>query len=220
MRKKIVAVIPVRKGSERVKDKCVKPFANTSLLEYKINALKKVPEIDGIVVNTDSEIAIEIALKNNVDFHIRDAFFASSECPANDYFHYLGETTECEIIAYTPVTSPFIKPETFSKCIRSYSYEKNASIVTASIVKEFLWRGGEPLNFQLDRHPKSQELNDISAINFGLCLLPRTTLIEFRSVIGPRPIIYNVSHLEGFDIDTELDFFVAEQIYIKSIQDK
>ena len=42
---KITAVIPIRKGSERIKDKNLKPFGDTTLLENKIQILKKVSEI-------------------------------------------------------------------------------------------------------------------------------------------------------------------------------
>lgn len=216
---KITAVIPIRKGSERVKDKNIKPFGDTSLLEFKINALKKVKEIDEIIVNTDSEVAIEVAIKNGVGFHQREPYYASSECSANDYFWYLGEHTDCDIVAYTPVTSPFIKPETFSKCINQFDDALNRSIVTASIVKEFLWRGDKPLNFSLDKHPKSQELTDVQAINFGLCLLRKETLVKYRTIIGPNPQIFTVSHVEGLDIDTPLDFFIAEQVYHKMKED-
>ena len=212
---KITAVIPIRKGSIRVVDKNVKTFCDTNLLEYKINALKKVSQISEIVVNTDSEIAIEIAKKNGVRYHVRESFYASSECPANDYFWYLGEHTQSDLIAYTPVTSPFIQPDTFKKCIEEFDFAEDRSIVTASIVKEFLWKGESPLNFSLDHHPKSQELTDILAINFGLCLLSRETLIKYKTIIGPNPKIHTVSHIEGLDIDTSLDFFIAEQVYKK-----
>lgn len=57
---KITAVIPIRSGSQRVKDKNLRPFANTSLMENKIDALLKVPELTSVVVNTNSEEAIDI----------------------------------------------------------------------------------------------------------------------------------------------------------------
>lgn len=57
---KITAVIPIRSGSQRVKDKNLRPFANTTLMENKIEMLLKVPELDSIIVNTNSEEAIEI----------------------------------------------------------------------------------------------------------------------------------------------------------------
>ena len=57
---KITAVIPIRSGSQRVKDKNLRPFAGTTLMENKIEMLLNVPELDSIVVNTNSEQAIEI----------------------------------------------------------------------------------------------------------------------------------------------------------------
>lgn len=57
---KITAVIPIRKGSQRVKDKNLRPFADTTLLELKIQNLLEVPELDEIIVNTNSEEAIDV----------------------------------------------------------------------------------------------------------------------------------------------------------------
>lgn len=60
---KITAVIPIRSGSQRVKDKNLRSFANTTLMENKIEMLLNVPELDSIVVNTNSEEAIGIVKK-------------------------------------------------------------------------------------------------------------------------------------------------------------
>lgn len=61
---KITAVIPIRTGSQRVKDKNLRPFGDTNLMELKIQNLLKVPELDSIIVNTNSEDAIDIIKKN------------------------------------------------------------------------------------------------------------------------------------------------------------
>ena len=61
-REKIIAMVPVRKGSQRIKNKNFKPFANKkNLLTIKLEVLKQVELIDDIVVSTDSEEAIQIA---------------------------------------------------------------------------------------------------------------------------------------------------------------
>ena len=61
---KITAVIPIRTGSQRVKDKNLRAFANTNLMELKIKNLLQVPELTSIVVNTNSEEAIRIFKEN------------------------------------------------------------------------------------------------------------------------------------------------------------
>ena len=52
----ITAIIPVRKGSQRVKNKNIKPFGDSSLLEIKIKNLLKLQKwnkIEEIIVTSD-----------------------------------------------------------------------------------------------------------------------------------------------------------------------
>lgn len=61
---KVTAVIPIRSGSQRVKDKNLRKFGDTTLMELKISNLLHVPELDKVIVNTNSEEAINI-VKNH-----------------------------------------------------------------------------------------------------------------------------------------------------------
>ena len=66
---KITALIPIRSGSQRVKDKNLRRFGDTTLMELKIKNLLQVPELDQIIVNTNSEEAINI-VKNYRGYHV------------------------------------------------------------------------------------------------------------------------------------------------------
>ena len=65
-RHKITAVVPVRKGSQRIKNKNLKNFAGKNLLRIKLEMLKKIDIIDNIVVNSDSDDALSIATEHGV----------------------------------------------------------------------------------------------------------------------------------------------------------
>ena len=217
---KITAVIPIRKGSTRVRHKNLRSFGNTNLLELKIETLKKVAEIDEIIVNTDSDEAIEIAKKYNVKFHKREAYFASSECSNSEFLKHLGETTQTDIFAYCPVTSPFISAETIRKCIQKFTNSTNDSLATATVVREFLWLDNKPINYKTANQPNSQDLPNILALNFGLNLIRRNDLIKFRNIVGKNPLFVELNEIEGMDIDTPFDFFIAEQYYLSVILNK
>ena len=90
MSKIIKAVIPVRKGSERVKNKNVKKFGDSSLLENKIEILKKVKGLDSIVVNSDCPEMLDIAVKYGVEAQKRVDYFASSKVNNSEYFQHIG----------------------------------------------------------------------------------------------------------------------------------
>ena len=81
-------------------------------MENKINSLLQVPELDSIIVNTNSEEAIEIVKKKyvGVKWHRREEYYASSQCSGSEFFQHLGEVTDTDIFVYAPCTSPFIKP--------------------------------------------------------------------------------------------------------------
>jgi CMP-N-acetylneuraminic acid synthetase len=58
--KHISIVVPVRKGSQRVKSKNTKPFSRDgkSLIQLKVEQLLKIKNVDEIVITTDDAIAI------------------------------------------------------------------------------------------------------------------------------------------------------------------
>lgn len=215
---KVTAVIPIRAGSQRVPNKNLRPFANSNLLEIKINVLKQSKIIDEIIVNTDSDKAIEIAIENGVNHQRREPFYASSECSGADFFQNLGRTTDCDYFVYAPVTAPFIKPQLYDKCIDLLlNQTKHDSVATVTLMKHHMWLNGKPLNYELKGHPNSQDLPDIHALNFGVCVIKKDLLIELKNVVGWNPLFIELSEVEGIDIDTPLDFYIAEQVYNRLI---
>ena len=118
---------------------------------------------------------------------------------------------------YSPCTSPFVKPETFSKCIQAFKSSSDCDcIASVSSIKEFLWLDGKPLNYDPLNAPNSQDLPDVIALNFGVTVVGRADLIKNRNIIGKHPKFVVTSDIEAIDIDTPLDFYIAEQLYIKT----
>lgn len=224
---KITAVIPVRKGSQRVKDKNLRPFAGTTLLDNKIQMLLKVPEINEIVVNTNSEAAIELVeteyARTKVHFHRREEYYASSQCSGSEFFKHLGEVTDTDVFVYTPCTSPFVKPETISACVQKFlkNLEENDydCVSTVSSVKEFLWLDGKAINYDPLNAPNSQNLPNVVALNFGTTVVSKENLIKNHNIIGKKPDFIITSDVEAIDIDTPLDFYIAEQMYKKLVEE-
>lgn len=216
---KITAVIPIRTGSQRVKDKNLRAFANTNLMELKINTLLQVPELTSIVVNTNSDIAIEIVdnyYREGVKTHRREEYYASSQCSGSEFFRHLGEVTDTDIFVYCPCTSPFIKPETISQCINQFLTTPGYDcLATVSNVKEFLWLDGNPINYDPVHAPNSQDLPNVVALNFGVTVVRKEDLIKYANIIGKNPQFVVTSDIEAIDIDTPLDFYIAEQLYKK-----
>lgn len=213
--KKLTAIIPVRAGSQRVINKNIKKFAGTNLIEIKINTLKKVNEIDEIIISSDSDEMLEIGKKNNIKTHKREKYFASSKATNSEFFYNLATISNSEYVLYSPVTSPLISEETIKECIYSIEKGNSSNIVTTTLIKHHLWLNGKPLNYKISESPNSQDLPDIHSINYACCIIKKLDMLEFKNVVTNNPTFYVTNEIESIDIDTEFDFSIAEFFYKK-----
>lgn len=80
-----------------------------------------------------------------------------------------------------------------------------------------MWLDGKPVNYDPQNAPNSQNLPEIVALNFGVTITSKVDLVRNRNIIGKHPKFVLTSDIEAIDIDTPLDFYIAEQIYRKTV---
>ena len=213
---KVVAVIPVREGSQRVKHKNFQPFAQgPSLLERKINHLKSANCFDDIYVSSDSTLAQEIAKKQGVSFLQRSSIMCSSEVKWADVIKHVAETVPGQPeIAWCHTTSPLFKRykealEAYKKNIPHYN-----SLLTVTPCQEFLLKeNGRPLNYQWGYwHDYSQDLEKLYSVTGALFIASKENIIKWSYLIGTKPLYFHTSKIEAIDIDEVEDFKMAEYL--------
>ena len=213
----LTAVIPVRKGSQRVEDKNLRLFNKKNLLTHKIEKLKKIKGIDKIVINTDSEKAIKIAKDHGVNYWKREDYFASSKCSNSEFWAHIADTTDSKFIMFTNCTSPLVKIETYKVILEKFDQIKDSydSLNTVTDEKQFLFSDNKALNFDSKKAPNSQNLPEIVKLNFAVNILSKNLMSSSKSVLGKKPYLFKLDEIEGFDIDTVFDFEFAEYMHKK-----
>jgi len=216
----ITAVVPTRKGSERVKSKNTRPFAGKSLLEVKLETLLYLKDnttrfIKDIVVNSDCEESRRIAESYGVPFIERDPYLASSDAPIVDYWKEVLLNTKTEHSMLCQCTSPLISYPTYTRAICAYN---GKSLICVDDVKDYLWYDhithDEPHNYDWPNHPKSQDLDGhFYKLNFGIAIISKEELKEFNNIKTPNSIHYHLSEHENLDIDNTTEFKIAEMMY-------
>ena len=217
---KLTAVVAVRKGSQRIPNKNITPFGSSNLLEMKLELLKKVSNIDEIVVNSDCDEMLAIGEKYKCLIHKREKYFASSKVNNSDFHNHIAATTDTDYIFLAPVCSPFVSVESHEKAIDTFLNSKHDSLTSVDIIKNHLWMNGRPLNYDLNNIPNSQNLPNVERLNYGISIITRESMLKNRSLIGDNPGFYELDHFESVDVDTPFDFFIAEQIYNKYFKNK
>ena len=219
---KITAIIGVRKGSKRLKNKNIKKFHNTNLLELKIKTLLNCKNIDNILVTSDCDKMLEVAGKYDIITHKREDYYASDECPTSEYFKYLGKLSPTYNILFTCVTSPFVQSLDYYKMIEKYKtidfHLKYDSLIKCVKINEFIFYKGKPIGFELDNQPKSQDINNLYKSSMSCSILNKNILINNKSIIGNSPYFYQLNDdIKCLDIDYPSDFIICELLYKNNI---
>lgn len=213
----IKAMIQARSGSVRVKNKNIRPFAGSSLLEIKIKQLFEISELDGVIVNSNDDEILSIAKRLGCETFKRDPYYATNEVCASDMYVYFAKNFDADVMAFCNCTNPLMTAKTISSAIDKF-YELEGSydsVNSVSAVHEFLFRDGKPINYELDKQPRSQDLPKIYSLNWGFNIISPDTILKTRNMVGTKPYLYEVDSIEGFDIDYPLDFEFAEYLYQK-----
>lgn len=215
----IKALVAARSGSVRVVNKNMKPFAGSTLLGLKLEQLKRIPNLDGIILNSNDDEMIDLARSMGCETVKRDPYYASNSVSMSEVYKNMAEQCECDVIAYINCTNPLIKDQTIVEAIEVYKQlirqGQYDSLNSAHLIKEFLFRDNLPINYDLQHQPRSQDLPDIAALNFAISIISRERMIENKNVVGNRPYIYIINEVEATDIDNPIDFEFAEYIYRK-----
>ena len=217
---KITAIIPVRQGSRRIPNKNIKPFAGSSLLVEKIRQLHKVERINRILVSSDSEAMLEIALQEGCLIQHRPVEYCDEQTKTfNEVCHYVAQNTPGDLLVWAPCVCPNCDEKSFNRGLDDYfTYVKNESydsVVSCRIFKEYLFDEKGPLNYTPQKHVKSQDLPNWKIIVNGFYIASRDLMMQRSYFYGLNPYLTVLSKIEALDIDTPLDFEFAEFMYKK-----
>ena len=212
---KIVAFVPMKLNSERVKNKNIKEFDNGKpLCSYILNTLKKVKNIDEIYVYCSDE-KIKKYIPKGVKYLKRSEKLDGQKVKINEVLKAFANDVDADYYLLTHATAPFISKETIEKGVEVIKEGKYDSVLSVSKIQEFLWKDGKPFNYSLDSIPRTQDLDSLYAETCGLYIYSRDLILKQNRRIGDNPYLLEVSKIEALDIDTEDDFFVSNAVSSK-----
>lgn len=211
----------MRHNSERVPGKNYRSFAGKPLYHRIINSLSTCPEISQIVVDTDSPVIIEGLSRDFSDVKVieRPERLRAGTVPMNDVLLHDIQSVEADYYLQTHSTNPLLTAETISRAINLFLHNNNIHDSLFSVTRtqtrywDLLTR---PINHNSAILLRTQDLPPIFEENSCLYLFSRQTLESKHNRIGERPLMFEMDRFEAIDIDEELDFRIAELLYMES----
>jgi len=211
---KLVALVPMRHHSQRVPGKNYRNLAGKPLYQHIIETLLAVPEINEIVVDTDS-IPVMDGLRSNfpqVKIIDRPEHLRADDMPMNEILIHDTGQYPADFYLQTHSTNPLLKAETISDAIQAFNnnYPKLDSLFSVTRWQSrFYDRDGNAVNHNPRELIQTQDLPPMYEENSCIYIFNRANLIAKRHRISDNPLMFEIPRLEAVDIDEESDFQIA-----------
>ena len=230
----IVALIPARAGSKRVPDKNIRPLAGHPVIAYTIAAAAGSGIFTDVIVSTDSEHYAEIVKYYGAEVpFLRPQKLAGDQSPDIEWLAYTLDRLRkaarpYDCFSILRPTSPFRLPETIQRAWGEFSAQTGVDSLRAvekcSQHPGKMWVvRGKRMTPLLPLGPAEQpwhssqypSLPEIYVQNASLEIAWSGVVFEDRTIAGNVVMPFFTVDYEGFDVNSEYDWQLAEQMVQK-----
>jgi len=211
---KLVALVPMRHHSQRVPGKNYRDLAGKPLYHHIIESLLAVPEINEIVVDTDSDPVMDGLRDKFPQVRIidRPEHLRADDMSMNEILIHDTEQYPADFYIQTHSTNPLLKAETISDAIQAFNnnYPKLDSLFSVTRWQtRFYDKDGNAVNHNPRELIQTQDLPPMYEENSCIYIFTRENLIAKRHRISDHPLMFEIPRIEAVDIDEESDFQIA-----------
>jgi|SRR5215831_7692214 len=216
---KLVALMPMRHSSERVKGKNYRPFGDDRpLFHHMTDVLLQCPVIEKIVIDTDSPIVKSQCAEKYPQVQIidRPKHLQGGMTPMNDVLLHDVRQVSSQFYLQTHSTNPLLTAGTLMKAIDTFfkSYPVYDSMFSVTRMQTRYWDGlARAINHNPNILLRTQDLPPVYEENSCFYLFERETIVARHNRIGYRPYMFELDRREAYDIDEEIDFRIAELVF-------
>jgi len=211
---KIIAMIPARAGSERLKLKNLRLLCGKPVVSYCVEAAQEAGIFDEIYVNSEHPSFSEIANRHGVKFHLRPEELGSSEAQTDDFVAEFMREHPGDILVLVNPPSPLQTGEEIKTIVGHFIKENLDSLVTVKEERFHAIYDGKPINFSTEEKlAKTQNLKPVQVCVYSILMWRYETFLKqydekgfafFSGNLGYYPIHSDSSIALKYEKDLEM----------------
>ena len=216
MKKKIIAMIPARFGSQRLKLKNLALLDKKPLVWHVINQAKKSKIFDKIVLNSDSLLFQKIANENKIDFFHRKKMLANSKAKSDDVVKNFLENYDCDIIVWLNPICPLQSSIEIKKITKYFIKSDLNSLITTAKNQSHSIYNGKPINYKIsEKFQQTQNLEPVYTMVYSIMMWKSKTFMKSMKKTGNAILhgkvgYFPVSKESSLMIKTKEDLVMAQ----------
>jgi CMP-N-acetylneuraminic acid synthetase len=220
---KIIAEIPARYGSKRVKNKNLKLLNGKPLISYVIEAAKNATKIDRIFINSESDEIGKIADEYDIDFYKRSAELAEDHIVSDQFNYDFLRNTDCDVLVMINPVSPLITGNDIDEAIDYYFTNQLDTLISIREEKFQAFFQDKPINFNINELlPMTQNLLPIQICSWAINIWNKNIFLKHyeekgHAVFSGKVGFFPLDRIKSLKISEPIDFKMAELV-LKSMK--
>ena len=212
---KMVAFIPVRGGSKRIRAKNIRIINGRPLVYWALDAAVKSKRVTRVYVSTDSK-----EIRNIVTEYGSDKVEVISEIPTKDgntenAMLQFADKYEFNHILLIQATSPLTTTRQLDDAIWTYFNNKMDSLCAVSALKKFIWKRQKsglikPLLYDPSKRPLSQNWDGELIENGAFYITSKERLLKSKCRMSGDVGAFILPDHHLFEIDDFDDYSIVE----------
>lgn len=222
----IITIIPARGGSKGVLRKNVRSLGDKPLIAHSILDAKEAKFVDKVYVSTDDPEIAEVSSKYGAEIINRpDQIAGDTASSETALIHGVSEIEKIgispELIVFLQCTSPIRSGEDIDHAIEKLQAENADSLLSVTLSHRFLWEEvdgtSKSINYDYNHRPRRQDMNPQYVENGSIYIFKPWVLKELGNRLGGKISLFPMMEAASWDIDSVLDFEVAEFLVKKQV---
>lgn len=215
---RVLAIIPARGGSKGVPGKNIKLINGKPLIVHSIEQAMRSTCVDEVVVSSDSESILDIALDCGAKIVKRPVNISGDNASSEEaLIHALeslvGEESFTHVV-FLQCTSPIRSVDDIDKTIELVVHGQFDSALSVVENHSFLWRLNErneavPVNYSPVERRMRQNIVEYKE-NGSVYVMSVEGLLETGCRLNGVVGVHVMNEKTGYEIDTEIDFAVVD----------
>lgn len=215
---KVIAMIPARLGSQRLKHKNLQLLNGTPLISHAIRKAKASNVFDEIWVNSEADVFGDIAESEGVGFHKRPGHLANDNATSEDFVYEFLQNHKCDYVVQLHSIAPLLTVEDTTNFVAQLKKDEVDVLLSIEDVQIECAYQNEPVNFTYAEKTNSQELLPVQRITWSITGWNRSAYISayddkkcatYSGKVGYYPINKLAAHI----IKNQEDLDIAEALY-------
>lgn len=208
----ILCIIPARKGSKGVVNKNFRLIDNKPLFYHSVlHALEANIPLENIIVSSDSDQILDYCHQHKVPYKRRsDELSTDTATTESVLLDVVKDRNHYDGVLLLQPTSPI--RHSLNQCLDWYYRMDCDSLITVTKMSSIFWKennnGFRPL-YDIKKRPRKQDMT-IESFNYyengNVYITNMDILLSEKCRIGKKPMLFPISELESFQIDTEEEF--------------